>query len=248
MFRYSGLRLFVLLGCLALPAAAGWGADLAGKPVSQEEIMSRLRRALGNETGNGSVDIQLTGAKPAMFVPAGAAATVRVDGLDYNRRSGRFTAMLAAPANDPDAKLVQVSGRVQSVDQIPVLRNRIVPGETIGKGDIDWVDVRGQVASNMITDANDLIGQSPKRPLMPGVAIRSGDIGKPEQVLKGATVTMNVISPGMVLSASGRAIGGGSTGDTIQVMNLQTKRTIEATVVGPNRVEVSSRTPHVLSN
>ena len=169
-------------------------------------------------------------------------------GLDYNRRSGRFTAMLAAPANDPDAKLVQVSGRVQSVDQIPVLRNRIVPGETIGKGDIDWVDVRGQVASNMITDANDLIGQSPKRPLMPGVAIRSGDIGKPEQVLKGATVTMNVISPGMVLSASGRAIGGGSTGDTIQVMNLQTKRTIEATVVGPNRVEVSSRTPHVLSN
>jgi flagella basal body P-ring formation protein FlgA len=53
-------------------------------------------------------------------------------------------------------------------------------------------------------------------------------------------VTMVFRSATMVLTASGRAMEAGSTGDFISVRNTQTNTNVDARILGPNRVEVAA--------
>jgi flagella basal body P-ring formation protein FlgA len=43
----------------------------------------------------------------------------------------------------------------------------------------------------------------------------------------------------------GKAIDAGSEGDTVSVMNLQSKRTVQGTVTGPGQVTMSVVTPRI---
>jgi flagella basal body P-ring formation protein FlgA len=57
-------------------------------------------------------------------------------------------------------------------------------------------------------------------------------------VARNANVTLVLKSGGMTLSALGRAVDEGARGETVRVINVQTKRTVEAQVVGPDTVLV----------
>ena len=224
----------------AEPTLRGITVSRYGRQVSRQDIVASLTDALGDQVQGGPFEINFGGAQPALFVGRDAPASVRVEALDYDARSGRFTAMLAAPANDRNAEAVRVSGRVQMTTGMPVLRNRLGPGDVISKADIEWKDVPSdRISRNVILEAAALIGQSPKRVIMPGMAIRDSDVQRPLLVQKTALVTMVVQSGGMELTAGGRAIDAGGAGDVIQVMNVQTKKTVQATVAGPNVVQVA---------
>jgi flagella basal body P-ring formation protein FlgA len=46
----------------------------------------------------------------------------------------------------------------------------------------------------------------------------------------------------------GKAIDAGSEGDTVSVMNLQSKRTVQGTVVGPGQVSMSVVAPRLTAS
>lgn len=215
----------------------------AGKLVARETILAALQRALAPRAGGAALDVVLGGQQLELWVPTGAAASVRVEDVDYDPQSGRFSASLAAPADDPRAERVRIGGRVQRLGEVPVLRSRMVPGDVITAADIEWREIRAErIGRAVVTDAGELIGQSPRRPLLPGTPLRATDVQRPELVAKGALVTMVLASPGLTLSATGRAIEAGGEGEVIQVMNVQSRKTVPATIVGHNQVQVSSRT------
>jgi flagella basal body P-ring formation protein FlgA len=109
----------------------------------------------------------------------------------------------------------------------------------IGANDIIWLDVPAEhVDRNTITDANDLIGKSPKHGLAAGTQIRVSDVERPVLVAKGALITMTVTAPNMTLTATGRAVDEGGKGDLIQVQNIQSSKTVVAMVVGHNSVAI----------
>jgi flagella basal body P-ring formation protein FlgA len=54
-------------------------------------------------------------------------------------------------------------------------------------------------------------------------------------------VTVSLKAGGISLTGSGRALEDGSHGETIQIMNLQSKRTLEASVIAPSHVSVELR-------
>lgn len=62
----------------------------------------------------------------------------------------------------------------------------------------------------------------------PAAASASGDVA----VRRGEIVTLIYVAPGMQLTARARAAADASVGDTIRVVNLQSNRTVEATVTG----------------
>jgi flagella basal body P-ring formation protein FlgA len=55
-------------------------------------------------------------------------------------------------------------------------------------------------------------------------------------------------APGMTITTTGRALEGGAIGDVIQVMNLQSKKTIQATVTGSSMVQVVTAPRLIASN
>jgi flagellar basal body P-ring formation protein FlgA len=61
---------------------------------------------------------------------------------------------------------------------------------------------------------------------------------KPELVHRDGTITLVYEVPGIMITTRGRALESGALGDTITVANVETKRTIQGTISGPNRVTI----------
>jgi flagella basal body P-ring formation protein FlgA len=75
--------------------------------------------------------------------------------------------------------------------------------------------------------------------------VRMNDLMKPVAVQRNEPVTITYRMPGLLLSIRGKAVDAGSVGDIVSVVNMQTNRTVQATVSGPGRVTVASATPVV---
>lgn len=213
--------------------------ERGGRLVPQQEIMRRISMAIERETHGRPVQIDMPGRDVEIFVPDNVQPTVSVERIQYDQRSGRFSGVLVAPANDPRGERIKVAGRANIIESVPVLRNRVTPGQAITASDVEWLEVRsGQFSGDYINRMDDLVGRAPKRMIVPGQPIRAYDIGRPETVAKGAQVTMIVSSPGMTLTAVGKALDAGGEGDVISVVNLLSNKTVQATITAPNTVTV----------
>ncbi|MBI3451678.1 MAG: flagellar basal body P-ring formation protein FlgA, partial [Rhodospirillales bacterium] len=157
----------------------------------------------------------------------------------YDSVSGRFNATLAAGGEGPHAQRVSISGRTFRTISLPVLRGSVSPGDVIRRQDIEWLSIReDRVSRDVVTDANRLVGTTPRVRLRPGEPIRDNDTRPPVLVTRNSSVMIVLQMPNMTLTAQGRAIEDGAKGDVIRVTNLQSKKVIEATVNGPDMVTV----------
>lgn len=209
--------------------------------VNQGEIADRLRLALMDQEGvDEMIEVALTTRDLRLYVPAESAGSLDIRDLAYDPRTRRFSATLLAPAGDPRATVIAVQGRVHPVIEVPVLANRIQADGVIGENDIAYVQVRqDRINHNIVVEPENLIGMAPKRAVQPGRAIRSSDLKRPVLVEKGSLVLMSLDRPGMSLNARGKALDTGGDGDTVRIVNLQSKAVVEARVTGPGRVAVA---------
>lgn len=225
-------------------ASAAAPKAVAMRYVSERDVARRLVSLVQQRNGGRPVEISFHGNDNGFSVPS--TAEWRVDGFTFDDRSGRFTGTLAA-TGAPET--VRISGRASPVEAMPVLKSRVAPGETIGADAVEWRQVpAGRYTSAYIDRIDDLIGQTPKRTLNIGQPIRSADIGRVEQVSKNALITMVAQVPGLTITTTGRALEGGAIGDVVQVMNLQSKKVIQATITGSNQVQVTTAPRLLASN
>ena len=125
-------------------------------------------------------------------------ADIAVRDLAFDTASGRFTAILAAPASGTAQHRFALSGRVHTTVMVPVL-------------------------------AYDLAAGEPLRP---------SDLRTPVVVSKGSLVTIIYRTNVLTLTAQGRAMVNGASGESIAVMNAQSNRIIDAVVVDGDTVAV----------
>jgi flagellar basal body P-ring formation protein FlgA len=249
-----GDQLNLLAGdVLAAAAAAGIDARPAqglrtiavnreGREVPRQLIVERLQAAFAAAGHGANLAPQFADNRFVLQVPRESAASVRVADLAFDAATGRFSAALYAPANDSHAKPLRVAGRANAVIDLPVLRERLMPGDVIGKHDITWLAVPAErVNGGVVSKLEDLIGRTSRRHLSPGQPIRANEIRRPEVVAKGALVSVLFTGAGLTLSTTGQALESGGQGDVIQVMNLQSRKTLPAVVASANEVRVASR-------
>jgi flagella basal body P-ring formation protein FlgA len=95
----------------------------------------------------------------------------------------------------------------------------------------------------VVSDPADLIGKAARRPLRASLPLRTGDIQEPILVGKNTLVTLVAAGPNLVLTTTGRSLDDGGKGDVIRVMNNQSHKLVQGTVVSANevRVEISNR-------
>jgi flagella basal body P-ring formation protein FlgA len=63
---------------------------------------------------------------------------------------------------------------------------------------------------------------------------------KPEIVHQNEPVMLIYETPGITLTARGKAVNSGASGDLVEVLNLQSNRSIQGTVIGPGQVKIAS--------
>jgi len=126
----------------------------------------------------------------------------------------------------------KIRGRLSMAVYVPVLNKAIRPGDIIQKEDIEYSAFpQDRVTAQVIQNEQDLIGKTVRRSMIQsGNVLNVQDIVNPVIVKRGDLVTMRVESPGIVITARGKAQGNAAAGQVVQVLNLESKRLIEGVV------------------
>jgi len=120
-----------------------------------------------------------------------------------------------------------------------------VPTRALARGDVikasDFVverRPRSEFASEPPAQPAEIAGYAARRAVRAGQPLRSADLMKAEIVQRNDTVTLHYAVPGIVLSMRGKALESGAEGDTVSVLNIQSKRAIQGVVTAPGHVTV----------
>ncbi len=209
--------------------------------ITRGEIEDNILAALVEYGADPSMIVELSNRMLRLYVPANTLATVGVEDVAYEPRTGRFTAIVMAPANDLRAPRHRITGRLHKMTDVPVLTRRMLGKEVISKRDIKWIRMRSdRLRRDVIVNADDLIGMAAKRGLRPGVPLQTSFVQRPILVAKGSLVTIYLKAPKMTLTARGKALENGSDGDTVRIANTRSNTIIEAEVTGMGKVSVLS--------
>jgi flagella basal body P-ring formation protein FlgA len=215
--------------------------ERAARVVTADRITARLLAEIAKREPVDGAEIELDDAGLRLLVAAEAPDTIAVEALAVDARNGRFTALVSAPAGDPDAERQHVGGRVVHMLKLPVLSHPAAPGETIRAGDIETLTLRAdRVGADVLADAGELVGKTPRRPLRAHEPLRLADVQVPVVVHKGDLVTIVLETPLMRLTAQGKALEDGGIGAAIRLANTKSSRVIDAVVTGPNLAAVAA--------
>lgn len=223
----------------------------AGRAITPQDISARIAQALSTQFGLADAhNISLNFDLPVrtLEVEPGATGDLQVRALNYNPRSGRFDATLDLPSSLVlQRQPMRFTGTaIKTVDAVEVDRP-IERGEVLQASDLTVIR-RPQAQSGGLAEMSSVIGLAARRPLRPGQPIATADLMKPEIVQRNDTVTLVYEAPGLTLTLRGKAQDPGALGDTIGVLNDQTKRVVQGVVSGPGRVMVASANVHLIGS
>ncbi|MBR1092149.1 flagellar basal body P-ring formation protein FlgA [Bradyrhizobium manausense] len=174
-----------------------------------------------------------------MRLDASNSGALQAVATRYDARGGRFDVTFEINNDNTPAptklrltgiaiETVEVAVLTRDIDRTDVLKSSDVAQERRPKAEVPGEPALRERA----------VGMQLRRPMRAGTPIRAADIAKPEFVSRDQSVTVIYQVPGIYLTTRGKALDGGAEGDTVSVLNLQTKRTLTGTVTGRGQVTV----------
>jgi len=182
-------------------------------------------------------DIRLEAANSGAMQPA----SVR-----YEPRGNRFDVTFEiANDNISTATRLRFTGTVIETVEAAVLARGIERNELIKSSDV-VVERRPKAEAGSDAVVRDrAVGMQARRQLRAGQAVRLADLAKPDLVQRDQSVTLIYDTPGLYLTVRGKAQDSGTEGDVVNVLNLQSKRTVQGVVTGRGQVSVAVATPRL---
>jgi flagella basal body P-ring formation protein FlgA len=221
----------------------------ASRAILPQEIEALLTGALAKEHNLGDAkDIALGFDRPlrTVHVEPGFTDPARIAQLRYDARSGRFDAMIEIAGIAANARLF---GTAFPTTEVVTLTRPLARGEIIKAGDVAVQRVpRARLTGDTITDPEQAIGLAPRSSAAADRPLRNAELMKPEIVQRGEHVTITYQVPGVTLSVRGKATEGGALGDSIDVVNVQSNRTLRGTVTGRGEITVISMRTRLLAS
>jgi flagella basal body P-ring formation protein FlgA len=225
----------------------------AARSITQQEIEARILRALAGKYGlsdSTNLAVTLDSEVPALNVEATATAELAVARLAYDARTTRFDVTFELPGSAVARRLpLHFTGALSETFETAVPTHEIAQGQEIKASDLTIARrPKANASPSVLTTIAQVEGLAAKHALRPGQVIRQSDLSKPELVGRNESVTIVFEVPGITLSVVGKATEPGGLGDVINVLNVQSKHTIQATVTGPGRVSVRAASPRLAAN
>jgi flagellar basal body P-ring formation protein FlgA len=222
------------------------------RAITAKEITERIAAAVAGRYGYG--DAQNLAVMPdrdirTLHVEALAAADLAVTRLSVEPRTGRFDIRFELPGSAVAQRLpLRFVGTVTETIETATLTRGLRAGEVIKASDVSFERrPKSEVGQDAVT-AEQAIGLAVKSALRSGVALRADNLIRPQVVQRNETVTLFYEVPGISLTVRGKALEAGAVGDMVSVLNIQSNRTVQATVIGPGRLTISPAAPIVAAS
>jgi flagella basal body P-ring formation protein FlgA len=162
----------------------------------------------------------------------------------YDPRSGRFDVTLEiAKAGSGAPTRLRFTGAAVETVETAVLARDVERNEVIKASDVVVERrPRAEVGADPAT-RDRAVGMQARKALRAGQALRAADLARPDLVTRDQNVTLVYEATGLYLTIRGKALEGGTEGDVVSVLNLQSKRTVSGVVSGRGLVSVSPAAP-----
>lgn len=223
----------------------------ASRAFASKDIEYQVARALERRNGLGdAANLSITFDRDLrdLQLDASNSGDMRATIVRFDSRNGRFdvTFEIANEATGIPTKLRFTGVAVETVEAT-ILTRSLDRNDIVKASDV-VVERRpkAEVGSDPASRAR-AVGMQARKPLRAGVPLKSADLGKPDRVSRDQNVTLIYEAPGLYLTGRGKALESGTEGDVVNVLNLQSKRTVQGTVVGPGQVSVSVATPRLVT-
>jgi len=221
----------------------------ASRAIPAQEISARVAQALAGQYGFGTarnILVNIDHDIRTLQVEPNVTGDLQVLALAYDPRTTRFDVTFDLPSSvELRRQSAHYTGTaIETVDAIAV-EHPIELGQVLKASDLTILR-RAKSEDEAITDINAVVGLAARHQLRPGQPLHSPDLMKPEIVQRNDTVTIVYEAPGLTLTLRGQAQESGALGDTIGVLNAESKRVVHGKISGPSRVTVSAITTRVV--
>jgi flagellar basal body P-ring formation protein FlgA len=127
---------------------------------------------------------------------------------------------------------ISIVGSVVEFINVPVLKQEAHHGHLIQLEDLEYKTLPAtKVTSTTLKKSEDIIGTTVKfSSIKAGEPLVRQSLESPMAIKKGDLIQLRVETPTIEISLRAKATTAGCVGDTIQVMNLESKKLVEATV------------------
>jgi flagella basal body P-ring formation protein FlgA len=222
------------------------------RTFESKEIELQVARALEHHNGFGdAANLSLTFDREMQDLRLDPSNTgsIQPASVRFEPRGQRFdiTFEIANENVSTPTRLRFTGSAVETVETAVLTRN-VERSEILKPADVvierrPKAEVGGDLASRGHT-----VGMQARKQLRAGQPLKVADLGKPDLVQRDQNVTITYDSVGLYLTIRGKALENGAEGDVVNVLNLQSKRTVAGVVVGRGQVSVASSRSVVTSD
>lgn len=212
------------------------------RAIDGKDIEAQIGRALERKNGLGeAANLSLTFDRDPTDIKldAGFTGAMQPTAVRFDNRNGRFdiTFEIANDSGIGATKLRFTGTAVETVEAAVLLRS-VERNEVLKSSDVA-IERRPKAEVGADAASRDrAVGMQARRQLRAGQAVRVADLVKPDLVQRDQAVTIIYETPGLYLTVRGKALDGGTEGDVVSVMNLQSKRTVSGVVTGRGQVTI----------
>jgi flagellar basal body P-ring formation protein FlgA len=166
--------------------------------------------------------------------------------VKFEPRNGRFDVSfdIGDEAGAAPTKLRFTGTAIETVEAAIVTRD-VDRNEVLKSSDV-VVERRPKAAvGNDVASRDRAVGMQMRKQVRAGQPLKVADLARPDLVQRDQSVTLIFESAGLYLTIRGKALEGGTEGDVVNVLNLQSKRTVSGVVIGRGQVSVAVAAPRL---
>jgi flagella basal body P-ring formation protein FlgA len=250
MRRSASLGLVLALVLAAAPAFAGQRVALKdGLSVPGAEV--RLGD-LFEDAGAASGVIVARATGPTLILDAARVqAIAAANGLEWRNPNGYRELVVktgfAAPAPAAAAPAAMTAAETVRAPAPPAERmvealtwaHDLSAGDVVRPEDVIWAKVPARlVPHDAERDPDAAVGQAARRALREGAPAAVHDLAPPRVIRRDQDVEVVFLQDGIRLVLTGRALADAAVGDPVSVLNVQSKKTIDAVASGPGQAVI----------
>lgn len=157
----------------------------------------------------------------------------------YSDLIGKISLTIFFDVNGQLEKRLLVFARVEVVEKVVLARNLISRGQLIQRSDLELCALElSQIKGQPLTDIEMLSGKRASRHIYPKQVILENDVEIPPVVKRGDKVKIVVYFSNLTATARGVVRENGRIGDKIKVVNIDSKKSLYATVIDHKTVRI----------
>lgn len=216
-----------------------------------KDIELQVARALERRNGLGdAANLSITFERDLRELQLDAAHTgdMKATVVRFDARNGRFDVTFEIPNDVTYAPTrLRFTGTAVETVEAAVLTRSVERNEILRSSDVSVERRPKGEAGNDVATRERSVGMQARKQMRAGQTLKATDLGKPDLVTRDQSVTLVYDTPGLYLTGRGKSLDAGTEGDVVNIVNLQSKRTVQGVVIGPGQVSIVVATPRTVT-